>query len=200
MHICPIVNQIDYSHGNYEETKKERDDKEQQITHQLNQSLNLGLKEPSLEQIIGKIQELINNPPETVYSELNNGELEQNLNQAQQTNFNLERQLKEQAHFGENLETIKQLELQSFEQLLPNQLDKSFKQQIQQATNYRQLVSARQAFLQKHLKQNTSVTINQPQNELIQQPARERIVWIGLLLLSLLSVGGLLVKLRTSKR
>ena len=60
-HVCPIINQIDCSHGDYWEIKKEQ--REQQIIHQFNHSLNLGLNNPNLEQVIEKIQELINKQP-----------------------------------------------------------------------------------------------------------------------------------------
>jgi len=77
----------------------------------------LGLKEPSLEQVIERIQELINKPPLTFYEEYSDSELQQQLDQANQTITRLEKELKEQTPFGEDLNVIKKLELQSLEEL-----------------------------------------------------------------------------------
>jgi len=127
-HVFPPVNEANCSHADYAEIKEQRDnyqpqyqlicqEKEQQITHQINQSLNLGLKEPSLEQVIERIQELINKPPLTFYQEFSDSELEEQLKSSQQTISKLEKELKEQAPFGEDLNAIKELELQSLEEL-----------------------------------------------------------------------------------
>jgi chromosome segregation ATPase len=91
--------------------------KEQQTSQQLNQSLDLGLNNPSLEQVIERIQELINKPPLTFYQEFSDSELEEQLKSSQQTISQLEKQLKEQTPFGEDLNVIKELELQSLEEL-----------------------------------------------------------------------------------
>jgi predicted RNase H-like nuclease (RuvC/YqgF family) len=91
---------------------------EQKIVQQLNNSLKLGLDNPSLEKVIERIQELINKPPQTIYEEFSNDELEGKLNQTYQTIARLEKELSEKdAPFGENLENIKELELRSLEEI-----------------------------------------------------------------------------------
>jgi len=87
----------------------------EQIIHQINQSLNLGLNNPSLEQVIEKIKELINKPPLNFYQEFSDSELEEKLKSSQQTISQLEKELKEQIPF--DLNAIKELELQSLEEL-----------------------------------------------------------------------------------
>src|SRR6185312_13532825 len=69
LHACPIINQVDCSHADYEEIKQQRNNYQQQyqnacqekaaqgqqITQQINQSLNLGLNNPNLGQVIERI-------------------------------------------------------------------------------------------------------------------------------------------------
>ena len=173
---------------------------ESQITQKINEELNLGLANPNLKQVISKLKELIHKPPTIVYQE-DFEENQEQLNQTQQTVLHLEKQLQEKnTPFGENLETIKQLELTSLQELFKQAVDAATIQQIQQATNYKAVVAARQAFLQKQLGQKESaVQIVPTKNELIVQPNKERVVLISLLVGSLVSVGGLLIKLKGIK-
>jgi len=80
--------------------------------------------------------------------------------------------------FGENLATIKQLELNSLEELFKQQIDAITIQQIQQATSYQQVVVARQSFLEKNLNKEQKIKflelVNPP--KLIQPVNKERIV------------------------
>ncbi|KLL03913.1 MAG: hypothetical protein MRECE_6c001, partial [Mycoplasmataceae bacterium CE_OT135] len=78
-------------------------------------------------------------------------------------------------------------------------IDSEIRQQITQATSYQQVVSARQDFIQKQLgeKQKINQVISQPKNELIQPANQERIILISALVVSLLSVGGMMVKLKS---
>jgi transcriptional regulatory protein LevR len=80
--------------------------------------------------------------------------------------------------FGEDLATIKQLELTSLEELFKQTVDSAVIQQIQQATNYQQVVAARQSFLEKHLNKEQEIKslelVNPP--KLIQPVNKERIV------------------------
>jgi hypothetical protein len=82
-------------------------------------------------------------------------------------------------------------------------LSKEIKEQMQQATSYSQLAQLRNSEIQKHLKQN----INQIQTikgTELTPPApsanKERVILISLLIISLISIGGLLVKLKAKKR
>ncbi|CAJ0912263.1 9066_t:CDS:2 [Entrophospora sp. SA101] len=172
-HICPIVKKTDCSHADYETLAS----REKEITQQLNNSLSLNLKEPNLEKVINRIQQLIKQDPITITDNSTIESLEKELNQANQTISELEKEL---TPFGEDLAVIKQLELTSLEQLFNQAVDNAIKQQITQATSYQQVVSVRQAFIQKHLEQKQSIqslpVISQTQKEIIQPPTKERII------------------------
>ena len=59
--------------------------------------------------------------------------------------------------------------------------------------------AARNAEIKKYLKQNlNNLAVVQPPKAIIQQPAKERIILISLLVASLISISGLLVKLRSN--
>lgn len=217
-HTCSpcTLNHFDCSHTDYQEIKQQRDNyqqqtqiarqekqqKEQQIINQINQDLHLNLANPNLETVISHIKELIGKPPLTIYAELNDTQLETKLEKAQQTITKLEQQLKETTPFGEDLKVIKELEINSLEQLFKQAVDNTIKQQINQAATYQEVVSARQAFLAKHLgqQQNKVQTINYAPAELKSNHQNERIILISLLAVGLLSIGGLLMKLRGNKR
>ncbi|RHZ36146.1 hypothetical protein GvMRE_Ic2g16 [endosymbiont GvMRE of Glomus versiforme] len=213
--VYPVCSHTDYEkikwernnwEKQYRKVCQEKEERGQEIIGELNSTLNLNLNNPNLEQVITKIQELINKPPQTIYQEFSNSELEEQLKASQQTINHLEKELTNQTTpFGEDLAVIKSLELESLEELFNQSVDNTIKQQIQQATSYQQVVNARQAFIQKQLskKQNTIQVVEQPQQELAlpATPNKERIILISLLAVSLVSIGGLLVKLRgTSKK
>ncbi|WP_216361638.1 hypothetical protein, partial [endosymbiont GvMRE of Glomus versiforme] len=213
--VYPVCSHTDYEkikwernnwEKQYRKVCQEKEERGQEIIGELNSTLNLNLNNPNLEQVITKIQELINKPPQTIYQEFSNSELEEQLKASQQTINHLEKELTNQTTpFGEDLAVIKNLELESLEELFNQSVDNTIKQQIQQATSYQQVVNARQAFIQKQLskKQNTIQVVEQPQQELAlpATPNKERIILISLLAVSLVSIGGLLVKLRgTSKK
>jgi len=123
--------------------------------------------------------------------------------QLQQTILNLQQQLtNSETPFGEDLSTIKQLDLASLEQLFPNQLDNHFREQIRQATNYQQLATARQNFIQKHLQKESSNDLSTltPTNNPAPNLKTERVIWLSLLVASLLTAGGLLIKLKRMRR
>lgn len=184
--------------------EQEKNHQATQIIQELNNSLNLGLNEPNLEQVISKIKDLINKPPQTIYQEFNNNELESKLEKTQQTIIELEKQLANQdTLFGENLAQIKEICLNSLERELNIQLSAEAKQQIQQAKTYTQYASLRNAEIKQYIQQNSNLPLlNQVKNEksLTPQANQERIIWISLLVVSLLSIGGLLVKLRKNNR
>ena len=147
---------------------------EQQIIEELNNTLKLDLQNPTLKQVITRIQELISKDP------LNDENVKKELAAAQATIIQLQKQLAERPDtpFGEDLSVIKETDLQSLEQLFPNQLDNHFREQIKQATNYQQLATVRQNFIQKHISKNLDVqqVITPPHSPAIQQPLKERII------------------------
>src|SRR5439155_25308822 len=129
---------------------------------------------------------------------VDNPTLQKELDQAQATITKLEENLNQKATpFGEDLAIIKQLELASLAELFTHQIDSTIQQQIQSATNYQQVVNARNAYLQKQLKNQaiTQISPIQSKNEIVQ-PNKEKIILVSLLVVSLISVGGLLVKLK----
>jgi hypothetical protein len=192
----------DRSQTNEETNKTPGENNEQQIIHQLNQSLNLNLTNPTLNQVISKIQELIHKPPTSSFmASPSNQTIKKSLQDAQQTILKLEQELSEKSTpFGEDLAVIKKLELTSLEELFRQAVDATIRQQIQQATNYQQVVAARQAFLEKHLEQKENIVpVMVTKNELVVQPNKERVVLISLLVVSLIGMGGLLMRLRKEK-
>jgi len=203
-HVCPIINKVDCSHSDYEEIKEDRDNyqtqliqQEHKIAQELNNTLDLGLKEPNLEGIISKIRELLQKPS-IIATTYDNSKIEQ----LQETIVKLEKELADNSttSFGKNLAKIKEIDLNSLEKELNIKLPEEVIQQIQQATNYQQLSQARNSEIKKHLQQNlNNLEVQQSNQEITQQPAKERIIWIGLLLTALLTIGGLLVKLKANK-
>jgi len=193
-------------------SKAERDNfylqlisKEKKIIQKLNSELKLNLSEPNLEQVISRIKELITKPDSTLPVSDNNQieTLAKENQQLQQTILNLQQQLtNSETPFGEDLSTIKQLDLASLEQLFPNQLDNHFREQIRQATNYQQLATARQNFIQKHLQKESSNDLSTltPTNNPAPNLKTERVIWLSLLVASLLTAGGLLIKLKRMRR
>ncbi|CAJ0750445.1 4843_t:CDS:1, partial [Entrophospora sp. SA101] len=213
-HTCPIVNEVNCSHADYQEIKEQRDnyqqqaqtacqekeEKEKQIIQQINQDLHLGLNNPSLKQVINRIQQLINKPP--IYFTSDNGNLQKELDQANQTITRLEQELAtNNTPFGENLETIKEIDLKGLVKELNIQLSPNAIQQMEQATNYQQLATTRNAEIKKHLQKDlNSLAVANASKEIIQPPNKERIILISCLVASLLTVGGLLIKLKKAKK
>jgi DNA repair exonuclease SbcCD ATPase subunit len=194
------------------QTETERDNyyfqlinKEKKIIQKLNSELKLNLSEPNLEQVISRIKELITKPDSTPPVSDNDQieTLSKKNQQLQQTILNLQQQLtNSKTPFGEDLSAIKQLDLSSLEQLFPNQLENNFKSQILSATSYQQLVKTRQEFIQKHLQKESSndLTTLPPANNPTPNLKTERIIWLSLLVASLLTVGGLLIKLKKRQK
>ena len=164
--------ELDKEKAAHQSTKNELATTEQQIIQQLNTILKLNLQNPTLRQVITRIQELINKDP------LIDENIKKELATAQATIIQLQKQLSEKpdAPFGEDLAIIKETDLQSLEKLFPNQLDNKFREQIRQAANYQQLATARQNFIQKHISKNLDEQqlINSPQTN--QQFSKERFV------------------------
>ncbi|RHZ36906.1 Ulp1 family isopeptidase [endosymbiont GvMRE of Glomus versiforme] len=212
-HICPVSVCL---HHDYQEIKQKNQElkiivsslekdihnKETQIIQKLITDLELiNLDEnANVEQVIETIRELINKPPTTNIEYKGNWENE--LEIANQTITKLEKELKEeQTPFGEDLQVIKNLELTSLTELF-GQVNNYYQEQIQQAANYQQVVNARQAFIQEKLsqKQNTLSVVNQPKQELIPSPKNEDIILKVALIGSLITIGGLIVRMQNVKR
>jgi len=90
------------------------------------------------------------------------------------------------------------------EQELNIQLSAEAKQQIQATTTYQQYVSLRNTEIKKHIQQNfhNLPLISQTKSEkaLTPQANQERMIWISLLGVGLLTIGGLLAKLKLNRR
>jgi hypothetical protein len=183
-HVCPIINKIECSHTDYEELKQQLEttlNEKSAITSKINQDLKLDLNNPSLEQVITKIKELINKPPTFTGNDEN---LKKELEQAQQTIIVLEKQLQKTTPFGESLETIKEIDINSLEKELDIKLSAETMEKIQQAVNYQEYSFLRNSEIKKHLQQRASdnLAVIKPSKE-IQLP-KERILWISLLIIS----------------
>ena len=178
---------------------------EQKIVQQLNNSLKLGLDkdEKNLSKVISEIQKLINKPPFTVT--ITDEIIEKQFQIAQQTISALEKQLtidKEPNYFLTKEQIRKELEKEFLQQvkqeLINNDLNVSYevKQQIQQATNYQQAIAHKQNFekmaINKLFEQPNILT--EQKNELTKSKANE-VVLISGLAVSLIVIGGLLVKI-----
>jgi hypothetical protein len=61
-------------------------------------------------------------------------------------------------------------------------------------------VSARQAFIQEQLSKQHALQTIEPPKEIVQPINKEKAILIGLLTVSLITIGGLLMKLRREKR
>jgi cellobiose-specific phosphotransferase system component IIA len=211
-HVCPIINKIDCSHSDYETIKEQRDSYWQQLTNlelaiiqRLNTAFNLDEKD--LNQIIIKLKELINKPPLTITNET----IQQELVEAQETIIRLERELKEKATekpvnisldtpFGEDLKKIIQIDLNGLEQELNIPLSSIVKEQIKNTTTYQELSSLRNKEIKSYLeKKQTGIVTNQQEKTAVQPFRNERVIWISLLVVSLLAIGGLLIKLRKKR-
>jgi hypothetical protein len=171
---------------------------EQEIIQELNSTLKLNLKNPTLKQVITEIQSRIAKDPVVI---------QKVFNYAFDTVQKVEQELIQQnTPFGEDLAVIKELEIKGLNELLPNQLDEKFINEIKQAQNYSQLVQVRNSFLAKHLAKVQSEEIKEVVKEMSQielapkQNNRERYVWIGLLVMSLIGIGGLIIKSKGVKK
>jgi hypothetical protein len=185
---APIQNQTKTIHQN----------NTQQIIQELNTALYLNLKNPTLNQVIIEIQSRLAKDPLIT---------QKGFNYVFDSFQTVEKELIQQTTpFGEDLEVIKDLEIKGLNELLPNQLEESFIREIKQAQNYQQLVQVRNSFLSKHLAKVQQTEIKEVVKEMsqikppIKQNNQERYIWISLLVVSLVSIGGLLWKLKETKR
>lgn len=151
-------------------------DAERKIITQIITGLGLGLpRESELGEVIEEIKKLINKPP-TVRVEKDR-DLERDYQVAQNTIRELKEKLAEKPNgssyvppytppsdtpFGEDLKVIVELELTSLKELFGVALDVNTQQKIREATNYSQVVEARQSFLAQHLASLGSVSAPAP--------------------------------------
>ncbi|CAI2186589.1 19927_t:CDS:2, partial [Funneliformis geosporum] len=146
------------------------------IVNQIIQECDLGLNQnSSLNQVISQINKLIKTKPPTIKP----------VNQPSDNPF------------GESLEKIAEIDLNGLEKELGIKLSSEIKQQIKQATNYQELSSLRNQEIKSYLERNQgSVITSQPQQEVVKLFGKERIVWVSWLVISLLVIGGLLLKIK----
>jgi len=145
------------------------------IVNQIIQECDLGLVEnSSLTQVIEQINKLIKTKPPIIRP----------VNQSNDTPF------------GEDLEKIIQIDLNSLEQELNILLSSIVKEQIKKATNYQELSSIRNQEIKNYLEKGQNNGITTQPAEVIKPMEKERVIWISLLVICLMVIGGLLVKLR----
>src|SRR6185437_10713324 len=99
---------------------------------------------------------------------------------------------------GEKLAVIIQVDLKSLKQLFSRKLDPQILQKIEKAQNYQELVKVREDFIHQQTQKNLAdlSTIQTEKTNLIKQQKIERIIMISLLVASLLTLSGLLTKLK----
>lgn len=145
---------------------------------------------------------------------VDNPALQEQLNQANQTIISLQQQLTSanNANLNQNdsnlsspvesaFEEVKRDLYQQFSTIFANELDREITQKFQQSTNYQQLANAQQqAFKQIQKSSLAKATIKSQSKTSLNKIPNERIILISLLVVSLLAIGGLLVKLKGSKR
>ncbi|CAJ0892649.1 8243_t:CDS:2 [Entrophospora sp. SA101] len=158
------------------------------MVQELNESLNLNLKEPDFKQVIKRIQELISKPPIAITDENTIESLETELNEARQTAKKLEKELTgTNSSVEKDLVNIAETTCQALEKILPESAYLSVREEIQQATSYQQIVQAQKKALDGYLAKNVQLPVMaQPQKELIPQPNQERIILISCLVANLL--------------
>jgi len=125
------------------------------------------------------------------------------LNENQSLKIELDKQINNYLQLAEQrnkqvLEQIKIINVDSTKQLLPHVKKEQIQQVIQQSKNYTEISNERNKLISRQLQQNLNdlQASQQEKNELTQQQQKERIALISALVVSLLSIGGLLAKLK----
>jgi len=125
------------------------------------------------------------------------------LNENQSLKIELDKQINNYLQLAEQrnkqvLEQIKIINVDSTKQLLPHVKKEQIQQVIQQSKNYTEISNERNKLISRQLQQNLNdLQASQQENkELTQQQQKERIALISALVVSLLSIGGLLAKLK----
>jgi len=198
-HVCPISCQEPCCLGDYEKLQRKLATQKNKILAKIDNSLELGLTgQITLPNLIKKIKELINKPP--VIDDKKVQELENELTKARRTISQLEEQIRNSYSSGEKLAVVIKLDLQHLEKLFRHQLDPQVRQKIEKAQNYQELVQVRGEFIRCQTQKNLAdlSAIQREKTNLIKWQKIERVITISLLVASLLIVGGLLAKLRTS--
>lgn len=148
------------------------------IVERIIQECDLGLSENStLTQVINKIKKLIKVKPPVVQSVIKND-----------------------TPFGESLETIIQVDLYSLEKELGINLSKATKKQFQKATNYQELSSLRNQEIKSYLEKGSGDLVITKSTQPAPLLKEERLFWLILLALSILTIGGLLLKVKRGKK
>lgn len=187
----------------------EKETQIQSILKKLNTSLNLNLKDPTLDNIITKIKALLKDPKivEIVQEDTSQIEsLQAHNQQLQQTVDSLQTQLSQVQENKENTATAipapvneevtkenKEAVLQVLKESNSPIYEEEIKQ-IQQAQSAKQLMKSYQKVIDKGNINLQAIKVEK--TELVQHQKTERIILISLLAISLVSVGGLLMKLR----
>lgn len=101
---------------------------------------------------------------------------------------------------GESLEKIIEMNLNSLEKELGIELSGEAKEQIQKVSSYQELSLLRNREIKSYLAKDNTTTIQPNRTGITKSNHNERIFWVSLLVISLLTIGGLLVKLRSVAR
>ena len=102
---------------------------------------------------------------------------------------------------GENLTVIKNIDLHSLEKELGIKLSTEIREQIQKVNNYQQLSSVRNQVIKSYSAQKQDEKISNQNGKEVALPFKnERVVWISLLVVSLMVIGGLVGKLKRTKQ
>lgn len=174
-HVCPVIQQINCSHTDYDNLKTELTEKENIIQRQAQRIRELENKPPLVEtktqikEVIREVEKEVEKPTATL-----------------------------NAPFNEDLIKIIEINLQGLEKELNIPLSSEVKEVMKKATNYQELSSIRNQEIKSYLEKERNTGITSQPKEIIKPIARERIIWISLLAVSLLVIGGLVVKLRKS--
>jgi hypothetical protein len=149
-HVCPVVQQVNCSHSDYDSLKSELTQKEQKNQAQAARIRELENKPPLVSvktQTVEKIKEV---EKEKI--------IEKPIN----------------IPSGESLIQIIEIELNSLEKELGIELSSKIREQIKKADNYQELSSLRNQIIKDYLKQNQSGITSQPVKE-IEPVKNERI-------------------------
>ncbi|CAJ0842088.1 10741_t:CDS:2 [Entrophospora sp. SA101] len=193
-----LQSQLDQAKQDRDKATQERDNyknqlenKEKEISQKLNIELDLNLaSEPTLEQVITKIQELLRKPDNSATL----ANLEQQLSIARQTIADLEKKLSA----SEQLTAIKQISQTVMEKLFSPEISQSYQEQIKNVTSYQEIKTVEEKLITQYL--GNKEVCQQEKNQLIKQQTRERVVFGSLLVVSLLTISFLIMKLKTSKK
>lgn len=147
---------------------------------------------------IAQLQNQLNQKPGTLFKESIKEIIkidEKLLNENQELKIELEKQVSNYEQFAQArnksvMKQIKNVNIEKIHQLLPRVKKEEVQQTIEKAISYADLAERRNQIINKHIQQNSADL-----QEIQQKRQKERVILISLLVVSLVSVGGLLTRL-----